>query len=78
VEPATWKNKLGLIEATKIKIGKRKLKPAQKSAIKKDEARLLAIKLFPEFAEEMKFKKDHNIAESLLIGYYYKKYIKDK
>lgn len=75
VEPVVWKKKLGLTEACKTK---KKMTKAQKTAHKKEVARALALKLFPELAESLKRKKDHNVAESLLIGYYYREYIESE
>lgn len=47
-----------------------KWKKAMKVDSDKEKSRLLAISLFPELADSLKRKKDHNRAESLLILHY--------
>lgn len=53
-----------------------KWKKALKLSSDKNKSRELAIKIFPQLKENLKFKKDHDLAESLLIGYYAKEFLK--
>lgn len=43
----------------------------------KDAGRLMAIKLFPEYKDQMKRKQDHNLADALLLRYWYENFYKE-
>lgn len=63
----TLKIKLVLLSPQKWK-GKLKL------SSDKEKSRSMALKLFPNFKEQLKFKYNHDTAEALLIGYYWLQY----
>jgi crossover junction endodeoxyribonuclease RuvC len=64
VHPATWKKRLGLVE--KRERG-HKVTPAEKREAK-NLARLMAVRLYPQVAEQLARKKDIGRAEAALIA----------
>lgn len=74
LRPQVWKEHFGLINREKIPKG---LDPKEETKIRneryrdsKEASRLLAIELFPDQADLLKRKMDHDRAEALLIAKY--------
>jgi hypothetical protein len=67
--PAEWKNALLLERPKRLPDGGVPTR-SQASRLAKEKSRLLAVRLYPDMAAQLKRKKDHDRAEAALLVYY--------